>query len=101
MYGGIIGSKLREDGKVQFEVCVDYEEAVQLRGHMDNIHIFSEEVADVKTNMSQRGKDGATKYFLVPKELRKNLKFNSEVLCNRIDTKSKVIFIYIIDKFRM
>lgn len=98
--GDILSSKMKEDGKVILEVCIDYDEALQLRGNMDNIHIFSENIADVKANMSQRGKNEATKYFLVPKSLRKDLKFKSEVSCHRIDTKAKTIFVYVIDKLK-
>jgi hypothetical protein len=97
--GTILGTKMKEDGKVIFEVCVDYEEAVQLKGFMDNVHIFSENIAEMKTNISQRGKNEATKYFLIPRELRKNLDFNSEIKCQKIDLKTKTIFIYIADKY--
>ena len=66
---------------------------------MDNIHVFSENVADVTTNISQRGKNEATKYFLIPRELRKGLKFSEKnITCQKIDTKSKTIFVYVIDK---
>ena len=36
---------------------------------------------------------------LLPKELRKSLRFNGDVRCQRFDTKQKTIFIYVIDKF--
>jgi len=77
---------------------MDYDESVQLRGHMSNIHLFSENVADIKANISQRGKNEATKYFLIPKELRKNLKFDSKTTCQKIETKTKIIFVYVVDK---
>jgi len=77
---------------------MDYDESVQLKGHMSNIHLFSENVADIKTNISQRGKNEATKYFLIPKELRKNLKFNEKTTCQKIETKTKTIFIYVLDQ---
>jgi hypothetical protein len=54
--GCIISSKVKDDGKIVFEVCVDQEEALQLRGHLENIHVFSEKTAESKTNMVQRGK---------------------------------------------
>ena len=99
--GEILSSRTAGDGKVIFEVSVDYDEAVQLQGHMSNVHVFSENIADIRANMAQRGKNEATKYFLIPKNLRKELKFNDEALCQKIETKSKVIFIYVIDKFKM
>jgi len=96
--GSILSSKVKEDGKVIFEVCMSYDEALQLGGHMDNIHLFSENLLKSRANMAQRGKNDATKYFLVPKDLRNNLKFKGEASCQRIDTKTKTIFVYVLDK---
>lgn len=97
--GSILSSKAKDDGKVIFEVIVDYDEAKQLQGHMENVHIFSENTERIDANLSERGKDSATKYFLIPKELRRNLQFGNKVTCQRIDTKTKTIFVYSIDKF--
>ena len=96
--GAILSSRVKDDGKVIFEVSLDYEEATQLKGYMDNVHIFSENVADIKTNISQRGKNEATKYFLIQKELRKNMKFNAKTTCQKIEATTKTIFIYVVDK---
>jgi hypothetical protein len=98
--GAILSSKVKEDGKVILEVCVDYDEALQLKGHMDQVHIFSEKIADIKTNMVQRGKNESTRYFLIPRHMRSNLGYKGLSKCQRIDTKSKIIFIYMIDKMR-
>jgi hypothetical protein len=97
--GTILGSKLKGEGKVIFEVLMDYEEAVQLQGHMDNIHLFSENITDLKTKISTRGKNAATKYLLIPRSLRKNIKFDKEINCQKIELKEKIIFVYVVDKF--
>ncbi|MBN1156746.1 hypothetical protein JXA85_03960 [Candidatus Woesearchaeota archaeon] len=99
--GTIHGTKTTKDNKIIFEIAMDYDEALQLQGHIKNIHVFSEDIATVKTNLSQRGRNEATKYFLVPKELRKNLKFNGRVKCQKIETDTKIIFIYVIDKLQI
>ena len=96
--GNIISSKIRDDGKVVFEIAVDYDEALQLKGYMDKIYVFSENIAHVKTNMAQRGKNEATTYFLIPKELRQNLKEDDSVFCQRFETASKIFFIFTVDK---
>lgn len=96
--GDIISSKIRDDGKVVFEIVVDYDEAKQLMGHMDKIRIFSENTPAHEARMCQRGRNEATKYFLIPKHLRGNLKLRSNALCHKIDAKSKLLFIYIMDK---
>ena len=82
------------------EVCVDYDEALQLKGHMDHVHIFSEKIADVKTNMVQRGKNESTRYLLIPKGMRTNLGYRGISKCQKIETKSKIIFIFMMDKAR-
>ena len=99
--GRILGTKTTKDSKVIFEVELDYEESLQLKGHIKNIHVFSEDVADIKTNLSQRGKNEATKYFLIPRELRSNLKFNEKVKCQKLETDAKIVFVYVVDKIRI
>ena len=96
--GTILSSRTKEDGKVIFEVLVDYEEALQLKGCLNNIHIFSEDVAEQLTKVTRRGKNEATYYFLIPKELRKRPLLKRDAKCQRIETKTKSIFLYVIDK---
>ena len=98
--GSILSSRVKEDGKVVFEVCISQDESLQLKGHLESIHLFSEKIADCKTNMVQRGKNESSKYFLIPKHMRSNLGYRSIAKCQRIDTSSKTIFIYIIDRFK-
>jgi len=99
--GTILGSKVTGDGKIVYTVCLENDEALQLRGYIDDIHLFSEKTAEIRTNIATRGKNNATKYFLIPREMRNGIKINSEIACQKIETKSKIIFIYIMDKFQM
>jgi hypothetical protein len=96
--GTILSSEMKEDGKIIFEVSLDYDEAVQLKGHMDNVHVFSHNVAEIETSISQRGKNESTKYFLIPKAFRKELKYDAKTTCQKVETKAKTIFIYVVDK---
>lgn len=96
--GSILSSKTTKDGKIIYEVVMDYDESLQLKGNIKNIHIFSEDVAEIKTNLSSRGKNEATKYFLIPRELRHNIKFTDKVKCQKLETESKIIFVYVVDK---
>ncbi|AJF63143.1 MAG: hypothetical protein QT11_C0001G1019 [archaeon GW2011_AR20] len=97
----IMSSKNTGNGKIMLEVASDYDEFLQLRGHLDDIHLFTEKVAEVKTNISQRGKNEATKYFLIPREFRRGFKFNNTTSCQRIDLGNKVVFLYVIDKLKI
>jgi hypothetical protein len=99
--GSILGSKTTKEGKVIYDVLLDYEESLELRGHVKNIHIFSEDTALRSTNLSGRGKNEATKYFLIPKDLRHNIKLTDKVKCQKVETESKIIFIYMVDKLRI
>ena len=96
--GSIIGSKTTKEGKIIYQVQVNYEESLQLKGHINNITLYSEDTAQTRTNISGRGKNAATKYFLIPRELRNNLKFPQTVKCQKIETPTKITFIYIVDK---
>jgi hypothetical protein len=96
--GTILSSRTIKEGKIIYEVELDYEESLQLRGHMKNVYLFSEEVADAKAYLSSRGKNEVTKYFLIPKELRHNIKFGDKVTCQKLETPSKIVFIYVADK---
>ena len=97
--GEIVGSKVKENGNIIFNIEVNQEEALNLKGHIQKIRLFSENAIDLEANLTQRGKNGATKYFLVPTSLRKNLRLNNNILCQRIDTKQKIFYIYELDKY--
>jgi hypothetical protein len=98
--GTILGSKVTADGKVIYEVLVDYEESLQLKGHFQKIHIFSEDVSTTMANISSRGKNDATKYFLIPKDFRVGVQMKDKVSCQKLSTDSKIIFVYVVDKIR-
>lgn len=78
-------------------MLLDQDEFRQLKGEMDDVYLFSENVANVPSRVSLRGRNEATKYFLIPKKLRKKLSVNGEVSCQRLETDGKDIFIYVLD----
>lgn len=96
--GAIVSSKAKEEGKSLVEVSVNNGEALQLKGHVDNIHLFSLDGAVFKTKIASRGKNDATKYFLIPKELRKELDVKDKVVCQKMDIDNKTVFIYSLEK---
>ena len=98
--GTIINTKKRGN-KIISEILSDYEEYLELRGHLENIRLFSEDIAEVHTNISQRGKNAATKYFLIPKQFRKNIKFNNTTSCHKMEFGDKAVFIYVVDKSKI
>jgi hypothetical protein len=95
--GKIMSSKRNENG-ILFEVEVGYDEATLLKGHYDAVHLFTERSADFETNISTRGKNSATKYFLIPRNLRRKVDYKCPVNCQKIETDEKIIFVYVVDK---
>jgi hypothetical protein len=95
--GRILSSK-RNDKGLLFEVELDYDEATLLQGHYDSVHMFTERIAEFETNISSRGKNSVTKYFLIPRHLRNTVNYNYPVNCQKIETNEKIIFIYVVDK---
>ena len=61
--GKIISSKKQKD-KVISEIMFDYDEYLKLKGHLEDVYLVTEHIAEIQTNISQRGKNEATKYFL-------------------------------------
>jgi len=99
--GKILGTKTTKDNKIIFEVEMDYEESLKLKGHIKNVHVFSEDAAEIKANLSQRGTNEATKYFLIPRKLRADLTFKEEVKCQKIDTDTRTIFVFVVSKVKV
>jgi hypothetical protein len=99
--GSILSSKVLPDGKVIYEISIDREEALQLKGKLDKIHIISEDAADIKTRISLRGKNDSTKYFLVPKEYREDITKSKDIFCQKVDTRAKSIYVFYVDKIKI
>jgi hypothetical protein len=95
--GRILSSKRNGKGLL-FEVEMDYDEATLLKGHYDSVHMFTERIADFGAKISSRGKNSVTKYFLIPRHLRKDVDYTYPVNCQKIETDEKIIFIYVVDK---
>lgn len=96
--GKILSTRTTSENKVLLEIEIDYNESLNLKGHVNNVHIFSEDAAIIKTNISQRGTNEATKYFLILRKLRDNIDFDSFAKCQRIDMLDKSIFVFVVDK---
>jgi len=95
--GSVKSTRITANNKVEYVVSIDYEEALLLKGHVTSMHLFSEDSADVKTNILSRGR-GNTKYIRVPTKLSKNIRENSSVKCFRLNSKDKIIICAVIDK---
>lgn len=95
--GSVKNTRITSNNKVEYTISVDYEEALLLKGHITNMHIFSEDSADIKANIISRGK-GETKYLRIPSKISKDLSTKSGIKCLRIDSKEKIIIYAVVDK---
>lgn len=87
----------RDPRKLVCEILLDVEESRNLRGEVDNLHVLAEGVANVSSRVSLRGKNEATQYFLIPRQLRKKLDTNASVSCQRLESDGKTLFLYVLD----
>ena len=95
--GKILNLKSFGKDKVRCELEISYEESLQLGGRLKQVYIFSDE-QNIKTNVILKGIHGSSKYFLIPKTLRKNLKLPEQITYCRLDVPEKIFFIYSIEK---
>jgi len=95
--GTVKSTRITENNKVEYTVSIDYEESLLLKGHVTNMHLFSEDSAELKTNITSRGK-GNTKYMRIPRHLSKDITDKSNVRCLRFDSPYKIIIFTVIDK---
>jgi hypothetical protein len=98
--GAILCSKRQGENtdKVVVELLVNQEEFRALRGEMNDVYLFSERAANVPSRVSLRGRNEATKYFLIPRQLRKRLALCGGVSCQRLESgDGKSIFVYVLD----
>ncbi|MBW2989504.1 hypothetical protein KY358_04260 [Candidatus Woesearchaeota archaeon] len=98
--GNIIGSKVAKNGNMLHETLIDYDESLQLKGHVRNVHIFSEDAPGIDLDISSRGKEKSTRYLLIPMDVRKGISLKNKVRFQKLETSSKVILIYAADKAR-
>ena len=47
--GSVKSTRITANNKVEYTVSISYEESLLLKGHVTNMHLFSEESADVST----------------------------------------------------
>jgi hypothetical protein len=93
--GKILKQRLKDDTVVA-EIALTKEEAKDLGGEMEDITLFTETRATTPSRVSMRGRKEATKYFLIPKTLRRSMNTMGSVSCQRLKRAGKDIFVYVI-----
>ena len=77
----------------------DLKEAENILNAIGNVHLIQEAHATTKATVHEKGKNGYTKFFLVPKDIREGINMKKEASCLKLDTKDKYMWVYFMDKF--
>ena len=93
----IINSERRDD-HIILSLKINMEEAKALKNIVGNVSLIPHESDFTEATVYERGKNGATKYFLIPKSLRKNTRLTKSIQCAKVDADDKVLWVYFMDK---
>lgn len=96
--GQIINTRNLPDKTVVCKILLNQEEIANLRGHMKNVHVFSENLCNQFSQINTRGNAGVTKYFKIPLGIRSRKKHNGNLSYQMIETPAKAFYIYTLGK---
>lgn len=97
--GKILQLKNKSNDKVEVTLELTQAEIERLKGNLDKMHLFSENILENNTRLVQRGKRDSTKYFLLPKDFKSGIMISDNVPCTRIETKSKYLYVFSVKKY--
>ncbi len=97
--GEIINSKSAYGNKMIYKILLNETEAINLKGHMRNVHIFAKERCYYETNILERGNKKGAKYFIIPRKLksRQRPRF-AKIKYQKIDNGNEVFYICTVNK---
>lgn len=96
--GEIINTKTSSD-KITYKIELSEGEALQLRNHMKNVHMFSANLCNNDTRIIKRGNKGGAKYFIIPLSLKSRKKKRCRAVSyQKIENKNKIFFVCVADK---
>lgn len=96
--GQIIGLKNMPNKTVVCKILADTSEMENLKGHLKNIQIFSEDFCASDSQINTRGNNGVTKYFKIPLDIRSRKKHNGKLAYQKLETPSKIFYVYTLEK---
>ena len=97
--GMITSSRLLDDGNILFRVVLEQDEALALKSHVNNIHLFAADLCDREINIIKKGRKGVTVYFGIPLSLRKKGRDAfGELSCQKLEFERNSFFIYVLEK---
>jgi hypothetical protein len=88
-----------ERDKIVLKLEITSKEYSYLKGELEEVNIFADRNLEIETRLVKRGKHDSTKYFLVPKAFKEDLKKSNSIMCNRIEKKTKTLYIFDVEKY--
>lgn len=96
--GEIIHSKILLNKKVVCKILIDENEALNLKGHLKRIHVFSSNLCTNFSSINVRGNKGVTKYFKIPLSIRSRKRPIGMLIYQKLETATKIFYIYTVQK---
>lgn len=93
----IISTSVKKDDVI-ISLKLTRQEYMELSGHYDDILCLAKAAVVNPAKIYLPGQQSSTKYFLIPKNIRDCLPDDSEVKCQKIDTSTAHIIVYVVQK---
>jgi hypothetical protein len=96
--GEIISSRVCGNSIV-YRILLPKEEVLAIKNAVNNTHLFALDLCNINSSMFERGRKNSTKYFTIPFCLRvRKRKSFYMASYQKLETSSKVFYIYVIHK---
>jgi hypothetical protein len=100
----IMGSERVGEDNVIAHIKLSLDDFEALKGSMDKIHLIPEKGASDFSSVYARGRNGNTKYFRIPKELKdglpmkkKEAEVKDDIPCIRTKSENKILWTFIVN----
>ncbi|NQZ85759.1 MAG: hypothetical protein HRU03_08625 [Nanoarchaeales archaeon] len=97
--GKIINILNKSDDVVHLTIEFDRDYFKNLRGSLNNIHLFCDGIMIYNSKVVSVGKNNSTKYFLIPKEINSEIFAREDIKYSVIEMTNKFYFLFSVDKF--
>jgi hypothetical protein len=96
--GEIISSKIFGN-HIICKILLANDEALALKNAFLNVNLFSADLCNHKSRIFERGRNGVSKFFEIPFNLRfRKKKDHKNIFYQKLELPSKVFYLYVINK---
>ncbi|MBS3130898.1 hypothetical protein J4212_00540 [Candidatus Woesearchaeota archaeon] len=95
----VLNSRLLANGNIVYRLEAGNGEIAVLKNSFRNVHLFAAGLCRDEAEVIRRGNEGVTVHFSVPRHLKaKNPKSFDRISYQSMETRSKIFYIYVVDK---